>query len=42
MDFINFSIAFFRIFIREKYMDVKIAFVSSANAKYPIVGIYIA
>lgn len=30
MGFVNFSIAFFRVFIREKYMDVEIASVLSA------------
>lgn len=39
--FVNFSIAFFRVIIREKYMDAEIAFVSSA-LKNPFVGIYVA
>lgn len=30
MGFVNFSIAFFRVFIGEKYVDVEIAFVLSA------------
>lgn len=30
MGFVNFSIAFFTVIIREKYMDAEITFVSSA------------